>query len=559
MERNLSQLGGTEFDVLIIGGGIYGVYTAWDAALRGLTVAIIEKSDFGSATSSNSLKIIHGGLRYLQHADFKRMRESITERTTLMRIAPHLVHPLPCVMPTYGHSIKGKEVMAIALMINDFVGFDRNSGLPPEKHLPRGKVISKNECLAIIPGLKRAGLSGGALWYDCQVHNSERMLLSILHAAVAAGSVAANYVEMVGFLRNKDRVIGVKAKDTLSGEDVEILSKLVVNCSGPWINQILSSLNGYQAQTHFKMSAAMNLVVKKKIFNKYAVGLWSKSEFKDKDAVISKGSRLYFITPWKNYSLIGTTHAHYKGEPSQFKITEKDIQEFVDDVKHSYPAAGLRREDVSFYYGGLLPVDDSQTESADVQLLKSYQIIDHKLANGLDGLISVVSVKYTTARFVAQKAVDYVFKKLGSRPAKCKTNTTPIIGGDMENFEKFLAAEKTNVKEGLSPDRIEHLVRNYGTQYERVLRYGLARPELFEVLNGSFPVLKAEIVYAVQEEMACNLVDVIRRRTELGAAECPDELTLAACAQLMAEERGWSELETRNQIKQTQAIYQPAK
>ena len=173
MIRNLSQLQGRKFDVLVVGGGIYGVCTAWDAALRGLSVALVEKGDFGSATSSNSLKIIHGGLRYLQHADLKRVRESTAERRTLMRIAPHLVHPMPCLMPTYGHALKGKEAMAVALFLNDLVCFDRNGLSDPQKHIPRGRVISKKECMSLIPGVNERELSGGALWYDCQLYNSE--------------------------------------------------------------------------------------------------------------------------------------------------------------------------------------------------------------------------------------------------------------------------------------------------------------------------------------------------------------------------------------------------
>ncbi|MCG8605140.1 FAD-dependent oxidoreductase, partial [bacterium] len=191
MERNLSKLQASKFDVLIIGAGIYGAWTAWDAAQRGLSVALIDKGDFGAATSSNSLKIVHGGLRYLQHADIKRVRESTAERRTLMRVAPHLIHPMPCVMPTYGHALRGKEVMQTALFLNDLICFDRNRLSDPQKHIPRGRVVSRKECLRLIPGIDETGLSGGALWHDCQLYNSERMLMSILHSAVNVGAVVA--------------------------------------------------------------------------------------------------------------------------------------------------------------------------------------------------------------------------------------------------------------------------------------------------------------------------------------------------------------------------------
>ena len=310
MRRDIGELADSHFDVLVIGGGIYGAFIAWDAALRGLKVALIEKNDFGSATSSNSLKIMHGGLRYLQHADFKRMRESIMERRALMHIAPHLVHPLPCIMPTYGHALKGKEVMAAALLINDLVGFDRNKKLDPQKHLPNGKVISKEKCKEMIPGVDEENLTGGALWYDCQLYNSERMLLSVLHSAYDCGATLANYAEMADFKLDKGKIVGAMAKDKLTDEEFEISAKLVINSSGPWVKQVLERLNGKVSLPKIRLSAAMNLVIRKKIFPKYAVGIWSKANFDDKDSVLNKGGRLLFITPWKNYSIIGTTHVH---------------------------------------------------------------------------------------------------------------------------------------------------------------------------------------------------------------------------------------------------------
>ncbi len=556
MKRDLTELAKGEFDVIVIGGGIYGVCTAWDAALRGLTVALIEKSDFGSATSSNSLKIIHGGLRYLQHADFKRMRESIVERSHLMRIAPHLVHPLPCVMPTYGHALKSKEVMAVALLINDIIGFDRNR-IARSQHIPNGRVISKKEILDIVPGLDEKGLTGGALWYDGQVSNSERMLLSILHSAVAAGAVVANYVELTGLQRNGDRVTGVKVRDTMSGDELVIHSKLVINNSGPWVNSILQNLNGRHVQFKIGLSAAMNLVVKRKIFPEYAVGLWSKKQFKDDDAVLSKGGRLFFITPWKDYSLVGTTHVHYEGIPGDFKIRESDIINFMNEVNDAYPPANLKREEVSFFYGGLLPSDGVNPQTGDIKLLKSYRIVDHKIENDLDGMISIYGVKYTTARDVAEKTVDYVFKKLGKTAPVCQTSSRPVYGGNVENYEEFLLNEKRKSSK-LSMDVIEYLISNHGSAYGKIVRYAEENPELAERVHSSFKTIRAEVIYAVRDEMALKLADVVRRRTELGSAECPPDAALKTCAQLMAAELGWDAKRIEKEIEEAKAIYVPA-
>ena len=558
MKRDLAQLRGKQFDVLIIGGGIYGVCAAWDAALRGLSVALIEKNDFGSATSSNSLKIIHGGLRYLQQADFKRMRESIAERTILMRIAPHLVHPLPCIIPTYGHALKGREVMAAALFINDLVGFDRNRLTDPQKRLPNGKVISKEKCKEIIPGINEENLSGGAIWYDCQVYNSERMLISILRSAVNSGAVTANYTEMVGFITEQGRVTGVKAKDNLTGDILEISAKLVINNGGPWLNDVLAHLNGKLTRPKIKLSAAMNLVIKRKLFEKYAVGIWSKSDFRDGDALLSKGSRLFFITPWREYSLIGTTHVHYDGEPGQFKIKESDIQTFLDEVNAAYPPADLRREDVAFFYGGMLPADEDQKAGEDVRLLKNYQIIDHAKDSGVEGLISVVGVKFTTARDVAVKTVDCAIEKLGKSPVKSLTCTTLIFGGDIGNFENFIDAEKSKAPHGLSENSIKHLVLNYGSEYPEILKYGEENQEFIRPISPDSEILQAEVIYAVREEMAIKLADVVRRRTELGTAGCPEDAVLRVCADLVGHELGWDEQKRQAEIEETKQIYDPA-
>lgn len=558
MKRDLTQFEGKQFDVLIIGGGIYGVCAAWDAALRGLSVGLIEKDDFGSATSSNSLKIIHGGLRYLQHADFKRMRESITERSNLMRIAPHLVRPLRCVMPTYGHALKGKEVMAVALWLNDLIGFDRNRSLDPERKIPAGHVISKDECLEIMPGIKEEGLTGGAVWYDCQVHNSERMLLAILRSAVEAGAVVANYTEMTDFLMRDDRVCGVRAKDTLTGDELEIRAQLVVNNTGPWFNRVLNRLNGKQAATRYQLSAAMNLVVRKQLFSDYAVGLWSEQDFKDDDALISKGSRLLFVTPWKNCSLVGTTHVHYEGSPTDFKIREEDIQAFLDELNAAYPPAQLTREDVTFHYGGLLPMDGLNPKTGDVKLLKSYQIVDHKTEYGLEGLITVVSVKYTTARDVAEKTIDYVLQKLDKKAVDSQTRSTPVFGGDIESYADFLQNEQSRPPARLTSEQVESLIENHGSAYSRLVKFGEENADWLQPVAAGSDVLNAEVIYAVREEMAMKLADVVRRRTELGSTACPDEVVLDACATLMGEELGWDAQRKKREIEETRAIYRPA-
>jgi len=558
MKRDLQTLASRTYDVVIIGGGIYGAFAAWDAAERGLSVALLEKGDFGGATSSNSLKIIHGGLRYLQHADFKRMRESIRERRILMGIAPHLVHPLPCVMPTYRHGLKGREVMAIALLLNDLVGFDRNNLADPQKRLPAGYTISKAELLRLVPGVDANGLTGGAVWYDCQTHNSERLLFSVLHSAVNAGAHVANYVEVKSFLKEGNRLTGVTVTDHLGKNTFEVRGKMILNSSGPWVDHVLGTLNGSTPRQRFYPSIAMNIVVRRQLIPQYAVGISSKYETRDADAVVSKGSRLFFITPWRDYSLIGTTHLPYDGSVENFRISEKQIQEFIHQVNDAYPPAAIKREEVSRYYGGLLPMDAAASKNGSVTLVKHYQIHDHLVEDGIDGLVTVVGVKYTTARDVAAKSIDVVCRKLGKTVPASVTHEKQVHGGNIERFDDYLTRETTAPQRNLKPDTLRHLIHTYGTAYSEVLRYlDDTRLRAGEAISHSSPVLRAEVLFGIREEMAQKLSDIILRRTELGSAGHPGASAALACAEIMAVELGWNEARMKKEIEEMKGVYQP--
>ncbi|KAA3659245.1 MAG: glycerol-3-phosphate dehydrogenase/oxidase [Calditrichaeota bacterium] len=559
MKREIEQLASREWDVLIVGGGIYGAWALWDATLRGLSAALIEKDDFGGATSSNSLKIIHGGLRYLQHLDIKRMRESIHERKVLMRVAPQFVHPLPCVMPTYGHGVKGREVMSVAMKMNDLIGIDRNKGCDPQKTLPAGKSISKDELLHILPGLDETNLTGGAVWYDCQVYNSERLLISVIKSAVEKGAMAVNHTEVLNFITEENKVVGVSIRDNISGTNYKLKSKIVLNTSGPWINNLFSRLNGHRPAEEFKLSKAMNLVVNKRLTKEYAAGIPSKFEFKDADAVINKGSRLLFFTPWRDYTLIGTTHVPWSGNPDEFAVTEEDITTFLDEFNQAYPAMAIRRDEVIYHYGGLLPMDDNgevKTEH-DVKLTKHYKLIDHQKLNGLEGMVSILGVKYTTARDVAVKSVNVLMKKLHKR-GRSRTERENISGGAIADFSHYLEEEQAKRPWGLDQETVAHLIYNFGKDYTRVLTLLNDNESWSEKVSADSSVLKAEIIHGIREEMAVHLTDVIKRRTDLGSAGYPGDEAAQCCAEIMAAELGWNDERKQNELDMLKKSYQPA-
>jgi len=521
-----------------------------------LKVAIIDKGDFGSATSQNSLKIIHGGLRYLQQADVIRMRESIRERRTLMKIAPQFVHPLSCIMPTYGHLTKGREALFIGLLINDIIGFDRNRLEDPEKHLPRGRTIPKKKVVELLPGIATEGLTGGAIWYDCQTHNSERLLLSFLLAAAAEGARAANYVEATGFLTRGRRVIGVAAIDRISGEKFELRARVVLTTTGPWVGNLLGRLGTRPRGSPLRLSSAINLVTRS-LIGGYATGISSRAGPIEEDAFVRRGSRLYFIAPWRSVSLVGTAYAPYEGDPDSYRVTEREITDLIAEIDRAYPAGGLTRADVKAVHAGLLPMDKVSRRTGEVILSKRYCLIDHRTHDGWDGLISVLGVKYTTARDVAEKAVDIALRKLGSAFVTSRSDEAPIYGGRIPRFDDFLAAAVHGRPEGISPESMTHLVYHYGSRYPDILSYVQREPALANPLPGQKYVIGAEVVHAVREEMALTLADCVLRRTELGSAGDPGEACLAACANLMARERGWDHARREKEIREAEAVYIP--
>lgn len=550
MRRDVSSLSNNVFDLVIVGGGINGAAAAWDAASRGLSVALLDKGDFGSQNSSNSQKIIHGGLRYMQHGDFWRMRKSAYERKILMRIAPHLVHPMPCFIPIYGSFMK--SVMPLALKIYDLISFG-NSLKDPQKHIPNGKVISKNEILKLIPGVQEDGLTGGVMWYDCQVYNTERLVLYFIESAERAGAVVANYVEVIDLLKDGNCVKGVKGKDLLNDSEVEVNAKVILNATGPWVDNLPRMVKPDYRRN--PLSKLLVLIINRPLVQNYAFGISFQKKFKDTDAFINKGYRLLFISPWRNHSLVGTAQKIYIKDPNEFKVTENDICDFIEEVNEAYPYAALTRKDVTFFYGGLVLADEIK-QNYYVNIIKNYKIHDH-IDENINGLISINGVKYTEGRYVAQKAIDIVFQKLGIKSPKCITMDTPVLGGTIEKFDEFLKNVIKQKPHALSEQTIKSLVYNYGSKFQDILKYIDEDKIWGESVFNKSDVIKAEIIYGVREEMAQKLADVILRRTELGTIGYPGEEVLKVCASIMAKELGWDEFRIQKELEEVKEIYKP--
>jgi len=562
MTRDTSRLDGQTFDVLVVGAGVYGAWVALDASQRGLKVALVDRADFGAATSANSQRILHGGFRYLQHADFKRMRESIRERSTVMRRMPHLVEPQSFLVPTTPGGVQRKSLMRIALKMNDLVSFDRNRGLPESKQLGCGRVISKADCLAQAPGLDPADVTGGAVFYDGQIVNSERLVLSVVQSAAEAGAVVANHVEVTEFLRDDTtRVMGVRATDRLTGKKIEIHADLTVACAGPWTAKMVDTAGLREAGATCTKPVKKPLdifravvLVTRNVLHGPAVAVKGRAVYEDKHEVVSKGYRNFFVTPWHDLSLIGTYYEPYRGDPADVSVSAEEVRQYVDEFNETYPTAKLGYDEVKWAYVGLLPLAEGAAPD-DPQYQKHYSILDHENQNGTPGLLSVVGVKWTTARDVAQKTVDRVGDLLGQMLPKGKTAESPLVGGTYADYEKFVVEAQARRPADVTPDTLNHLLDNYGDRHGEVLALIAEDPALGGPLHAGSPVTGAQMVYAAQAEMAATLADAVFGRTPLGFFGWPGDAVLERCASLMAQATGWDATQQRQQIEGVRAIY----
>lgn len=459
LRRDVGLLPRRAHDVVVVGGGIHGATAAWEAASRGLSVALVEAADFGAGTSWNSLKTIHGGLRHLQRLDIAGLRESARERRALLTIAPALVRPLAFLAPAYGHGAKGRAAFRIGLAVADLIAFDLTRGVGSAS-LPRSRTLTAAEVAARVPGLDGGAVNGGALWWDAQVDSGERLLLAFLHAAADAGALVANRVEATGVLRDGDAVGGIVARDGLTGRTIEIRGRVVLNTAGPSVGVLMRAAG--ISRPGPPALRAVNLVLRRAIVRDVAVGARS-------------GGRYLFAVPWRDRTIVGT------GYGSAATPGPELAAEFLADAARAFPWTGLERADVALVHEGLVPA----TGAGGTPATRS-RIVDHDADDGVRGLLTVVAAKYTTARAVAEGAVDAVQERLEIPRSPSRTSVTLL---------------------------------------PRARR-----------LEGS---LKDRARQAVQEEMALSLSDVVLRRLDLGTVGEPAVEEVETVAAVMFHELGW--------------------
>lgn len=450
--------------MLIVGGGIHGLTIAYDAAQRGLSVALVERGDFGAATSFNHLKTIHGGLRYLQSADFWRMRESIRERRAFARVAPRFVAPLPFAMPTGTSVSRNPIAMKAALALDALVGRDRNDGIDAGRHLPAGRVIAGQECRDLFEGAVRT-VSSAAIWYDYQTVQGDRLTLSFAKAAAGHGATLANYVEATGPLRGPHG--GATVRDYLTGQTFDVRARVLVNAAGPWGPAVLEAAG---VRMRWPLLKAMNLVTSRPARRAALVAP-------------TRAGRALVLLPWQGRTLVGTSESRDERGPDDQDARRTEVEAFLAEVNEAFPALGLTAAEVTLVHRGVVPAG---THHGRLSLLGHSRIVDHGDA-GSPGILSVIGVKYTTARVVAERVVDRILTKLARAPVRCRTAEVELPDASLADADP--------------PDPIG---------------------------------------CAVREEMAQTLIDVVVRRTGLGAAGYPGDSVASECAARLQQELAWS-------------------
>jgi glycerol-3-phosphate dehydrogenase len=531
MPRDFDALVQAKYDVLVIGGGIHGLFAAYDAASRGLSVALVERGDFGSGLSFNHQRTLHGGLRALQSGRIRKTRQQIVERRTWARIAPHLLRPLPFLVATSGWTTRSRSAVRIGFAVYDFVGRRRNAGVSPELHLPKAKLESAAATQRLFPGANPR-LSGGAVWYDYQIRYPDRLTWTVALAARQAGARIVNYVEAVGPVGGAGP--RVQVRDVLTGRAGDLEAKTTIVAAGSNVGAVLAS---FGVQGAPPLLRAMNVLL-----DRPARDIAT--------AAPGRTGRMLTAVPCQGYVLVGTHQSQELVNGHEQHPPEQAIDAFLADMNVAFPRLSAKREDIRLIHYGLVP---AVARGGQVDLLPDPVIARH-IGTGGSRVISLVGVKYTTARRAAEDAVDAACGEIGGHHRRSRTSTMPLPHADIADVEGRLVETLRGLGIDLDREVIDHLTGWYGTEASDVVRHAAASNRLDRISDRS-PVLSGEISYAVEHADAVRLADAVLRRTSLGAAGHPGSQALARAADVMAQALHWTEAQRAGEIEKTSGFF----
>ncbi|MDV7355573.1 glycerol-3-phosphate dehydrogenase [Rhodococcus sp. NPDC019627] len=499
-----------QFDVVVIGGGVVGAGAALDAATRGLKVALVEARDYASGTSSRSSKMFHGGLRYLEQLEFGLVREALRERElSLTTLAPHLVKPLKFLFPIT-HRVWERPYMAAGIFLYDRMGGAKS--VPAQKHLTRAGA------LRMAPGLKRNSLTGGIQYYDTVVDDA-RHTMTVARTAAHYGAVVRTSTQVVGFLREADRVSGVRIRDCEDGRTAEVQAHVVINATGVWTDEI-QALSRQRGRFRVRASKGVHIVVPRdRIVSDAAI-------------ILRTEKSVLFVIPWGSHWIIGTTDTDWNLDLAHPAATKADIDYILGHVNKVLVTA-LTHEDIDGVYAGLRPLLAGESDET------SKLSREHAVARVAPGLVAIAGGKYTTYRVMAEDAVDLAADDIPARVAPSITEKVPLAGAD---GYYALVNQTVHLGQlyGLHPYRVKHLLDRYGSLIGEVLDLAEGKPELLQPITDAPAYLQVEAVYAAAAEGALHLDDILTRRTRIGieyshrGVNCAEQV-----AQLVAPVLGW--------------------
>jgi glycerol-3-phosphate dehydrogenase len=526
--RDLAQIQRTNYDVIIIGGGINGAGVARDAAIRGLNTIIVEKNDFASGSSSWSSRLIHGGLRYLEYFEFPLVRESLKEREVLLHTAPHLVTPLQLTIPIYRDRSRPYWKIWAGMILYDIFSYD--------KTLPMHRMLPQKKFKQLFRSLDAESLTGGSQYYDAQVTLAERLCLENIISAQNAGAVALNYLEVTELPIKDSRITDVVCKDKLTGEKITISGSkdaVIINTAGPWIDQVchLGSKEGHKSpigKTNKNGSTKGSHIVVDEFPGSPGSTLYVEAK---------SDGRPFFIIPWLGKYLIGTTDIPYKNDLDNLKADDAEIDYLLQETNNVIPTAKLGRDDVKFTYSGVRPLPNSEGKKPG-SITRKHIIFDHR-PEGVGNLFSLIGGKLTTYRNVGEEMVDAILKRMKRSPKPCQTDIIPLPGCILPSDQRIQQAID-EYESALSIKTIDHLFSVYGAKAIEVLALTKENSALRERIDSDLPDIKAQIVYAVQSESAHTLVDILRRRTTMAMNGHYGMNLLPVVTETLQQHCGWT-------------------
>ncbi len=523
--ETLKTLREQTFDVLVVGGGIIGAGIARDAALRGFHVALVEQRDLAWGTTSRPTRLIHGGLRYLEIYDFGLVRSDLHEREVLLKVAPHLVHPLPFLMPHYDASLFYRSKLRAGMELYDILSFD--------KSLPNRKWLTREEVLAEEPTMKPEGLQGAWRYFDAQVPHVERLVVENALDAASHGACILNHARADEFVRSADgRVTGARVKDVLSGETIEVRARVTVNASGPWLDFTDGQIRPGRPPL-LRLTKGVHLVTPNGTKN--AIVQFARSD-----------GRLFFVTPWLGYSLVGTTDTDFVGDPALAEADSEDVAYLQTEARQAFPTAPFDR--VFYTWTGVRAL--ARVEGVkEGQVSRKHKVLDHETRERVAGLVSVVGGKITAYRGIAEEVTDVLARKLG-RTVRGYTDRRAFPGGKLDVLDRYVEQELWPRAESLGLDHTQavQLGRVYGSLAQEVLDLVEGDRSLGERVVPGDPTILAQFVRAVDQEWAVTIGDVLLRRTPLGFA--PDQALghVRQVAERLGALLGWDAAEREAQI-----------